>query len=216
MRKIKYFFLVIIVLLFTGCSGKYNLTFNKDLSVEEELNIFIDNTNDEMYERTYKLFQEANIPEDKYNIIVVDDDVHITYKEKYSSFDDYYLNSNLYKALFEDIEFSKDNSGMKIKSESKFKLDDKDSNNTINSYDIDDFNININIPYKVNQNNADSIKDNIYTWSLNNKDTYKSINLDFSYRNDYNQNIIVIITIGIAMAIIIGYVIINLIKNKRI
>lgn len=216
MRKIKYFFLLIIVILFTGCTGNYNLTFNKDLSVEEELNVFIDNTNNEMYERTYKLFQDANISEDKYNIVVVDDDVHITYKEKYLSFDDYYLNSHLYKVLFEDIEFSKDNSGMKINTESKFKLNDKNSINIINSYDIDDFNINIKVPYLVNQNDADSIKDDVYTWTLNNNDTYKNINLDFSYKNDFTQNIIVLITIGIALIIIVGYVVINLIRNKRI
>ena len=216
MRKIKYFFLLMIVILFTGCTGNYNLTFNKDLSVEEELNVFIDNTNDEMYERTYKLFQDANISEDKYSIVVVDDEVHIIYKEKYLSFDDYYLNSHLYKVLFEDIEFSKDNSGMKINSGSKFKLDDKNFTNIINSYDIDKFNINIKIPYNVNKNNADSIKDNIYTWKLNNKDTYKSIDLDFSYKNDMAQNIVVLVTISIVVLIIVGYIVMNLLRNKRI
>ena len=34
MRKIKYILLIFVILLLTGCSGNYNLKFNKDLSVD--------------------------------------------------------------------------------------------------------------------------------------------------------------------------------------
>lgn len=216
MKRIKYLLLIIVIFLFAGCSGDYNLTLNRDLSVEEELNVLLDNKNDDVYEKTYKLFNDAGISEDKYEMVVKDDKVHIIYKEKYSTFEEYYLNSHLYKMLFEEIAFSKDNTGMVITTEAKFKLNDKDNQNIVNSYNIDKLNINLKLPFDVNKSNADSIKEDVYTWELNSDDTFKNINIDYSYKNDRVQNVVVLVTIGIASLIILGFIIINLVRNKRL
>lgn len=215
MKKIKYILILFIVILFSGCSGNYNLTFNKDLSVDEKLIVSIDNK-DNSYEKTYSLFEKANIDPDNYEIIIVDDKVSIKYEESYSSFEDYYLNSKLYKQLFENIEFNKDNKGMSIKASSNLKLDDKSNQIIINSYDIDDFNINMIIPFSVDNSNADSVKDNTYTWTLNNKDTYKDIEFIFSYKEDKLYGIIMLSFIGIAVVATIAYIITYLLRNKRI
>ena len=84
MKKIKYLFLIILVLLFTGCTGDYNLKINRDLSVEEELKVSIDNV-DDSYERTYKLLEQLDVSENDYEVVVDMDKVNITYKKKYSS-----------------------------------------------------------------------------------------------------------------------------------
>ena len=215
MKKIKYILILIIVLLFTGCSGNYNLTFNKDLSLTEELNVNIDNK-ENTYETTYSLFEKAGIDPDKYEILIVEDKVRIKYKEKYSSFEKYYLDSKLYKMLFENIEYKKDNKGMVINTKSILKLDDKDNQNIINSYDISDFKININTPFSVNDSNADSIKDNTYTWILNSKDTYKDISIDFSYQQDNVYGLIMLIAIGIAVIATLVYIIRYLVRNIRL
>ena len=215
MKKIKYILILIIVLLFTGCSGNYNLTFNKDLSLTEELNVNIDNK-ENTYETTYSLFEKAGIDPDKYEILIVEDKVRIKYKEKYSSFEKYYLDSKLYKMLFENIEYKKDNKGMVINTKSILKLDDKDNQNIINSYDISDFKININTPFSVNDSNADSIKDNTYTWILNSKDTFKEISIDFSYQQDNVYGLIMLIAIGIAVIATLVYIIRYLVRNIRL
>jgi len=215
MKKIRYILILIIVLLFTGCSGNYNLTFNKDLSLTEELNVNIDNK-ENTYETTYSLFEKAGIDPDKYEILIVEDKVRIKYKEKYSSFEKYYLDSKLYKMLFENIEYKKDNKGMVINTKSILKLDDKDNQNIINSYDISDFKININTPFSVNDSNADSIKDNTYTWILNSKDTYKDISIDFSYQQDNVYGLIMLIAIGIAVIATLVYIIRYLVRNIRL
>ena len=215
MKKIKYILILIIILLFTGCSGNYNLTFNKDLSLTEELNVNIDNK-ENTYETTYSLFEKAGIDPDKYEILIVEDKVRIKYKEKYSSFEKYYLDSKLYKMLFENIEYKKDNKGMVINTKSILKLDDKDNQNIINSYDISDFKININTPFSVNDSNADSIKDNTYTWILNSKDTYKDISIDFSYQQDNVYGLIMLIAIGIAVIATLVYIIRYLVRNIRL
>lgn len=215
MKKIKYILLILIVFILTGCSGDYNLTFNKDLSINEELNILIDN-NDNTYERTLDLLKKAEIDPDKYEIMIDKDKVKIVYKETYTSFENYYLNSKLYRSLFENIEYEKDNTGMSINTKSRFKLNDKNNQSIINAYDIDNFKINLSIPFNVTENNADSIKDNTYTWNLNNSDTYKEINLKYDYRNDRVPSIVLISTIVIISVGIILYIIIYLSRNRRI
>lgn len=215
MKKLKYLFLIILVLLFTGCTGDYNLKINRDLSVEEELKVSIDNV-DDSYERTYKLLEQLDISENDYEVVVDMDKVNITYKKKYSSFEDYYLDSNIYKILFKDIELSKDNTGMTLKAESNFKLDSKNNLNVVNAYDIDKLNINLNIPFDVNKSNADSVKDNIYTWTLNRNDTYKEISIDYSYQNDRAQNIIVLVVLGLIFIATISYGLVILSRNQRI
>lgn len=215
MKKIKYILILIIVLLFTGCSGNYNLSFNKDLSLTEELNVNIDNK-ENTYETTYSLFEKAGIDPDKYEILIVEDKVRIKYKEKYSSFEKYYLDSKLYKMLFENIEYKKDNKGMVINTKSSLKLDDKDNQNIINSYDISDLKINISTPFSINDSNADSIKDNTYTWNLNSKDTYKDISIDFSYQQDNVYGLIMLIAIGIAVIATLVYIIRYLVRNIRL
>lgn len=215
MRKIKYILFIFVILLLTGCSGNYNLKFNKDLSVDEELIIAIEN-NEDTYERTHQLFEKANIDSDKYEIMIEGEEVKIIYKEKYSSFEKYYLDSKLYKTLFKEVEYNKDNTGMSINAESSFKLDDKDSQNIVNAYDIDNFKINISTPYSVRKSNADSVKDNTYTWNLNSKDTYKNISISYDYENDKTASIILLVLMGIISLGIIIYLLLYLLRNKRI
>lgn len=215
MRKIKYILLIFVILLFTGCSGNYSLTINKDLSVDEEIDILIDNK-ENTYETTILLFEKANIDSDKYKVVIIDDEVNIKYKENYSSFEEYYLNSKLYKTLFENIEFSIDNKGMSINTKSNLKLDDKDNQNIINSYDIDNFKINIKVPFNVNNNNADSIKADTYTWILNSNDTFKEISIDYSYKADKVYGIVLLSLIGIATIVTLVYIINYLYKNHTI
>ncbi len=215
MKRYKFILLILFILLFSGCSGNYNLTFNKDLTVNEELKISIDNERDN-YERTHKLFEKAEIDPDKYQIVIDKSKVNINYKEKYSNFSDYYLNSKLYKVIFDNVDFKRDNTGISINAENNFKLDDKDNQNIINSYDISKLNINITTPFTVNNSNADTIKNNTYTWVIRKSDTYKNISFDYSYKNDNVSNILLIVLMGLIFVGIIIYLIIYFIKNQRV
>ena len=215
MKKIKYLLLVIDILLFSGFTWEYNLKFIIYLTVSEELNVSIENTDDN-FDRTYRLFENAGIDPDKYDVVVVDDKIKINYKEDYKSFEKYYLDSKLYSALFEEIEFTKDNTGMSISTKSNLKLDDKNNKNIINSYDIDDFKINIKVPFSVDSSNADSVKDDVYTWTLSKDDTFKKIILNYSFAKGKTQNIITLVIIGIAILATIGYIASYLIKNRKI
>ena len=90
------------------------------------------------------------------------------------------------------------------------------NDNIINSYDISDLKINISTPFSINDSNADSIKDNTYTWNLNSKDTYKDISIDFSYQQDNVYGLIMLIAIGIAVIATLVYIIRYLVRNIRL
>ena len=215
MKKIKFIILILIVFLFAGCSGDYNLKFNRDLSIDEDIDILIDNK-DNAYENTFVLFENADIDADKYNIMLKGDKVRIIYKEKYKSFEDYYLNSKLYRLLFKELELNRTNSGMFINTESNFKLDDSNNQNIINSYDIDTLKINITMPFNVIENNADEVKDDTYTWVLNKNNTYKNIRARYDYENDRVPSIVLMVVIGVISFGIIIYLAVYFLRNKRI
>ena len=77
-NKIKIVILVLSVVLLTGCSGNYNLKINKDLSVEENLYLTIDNTSD-VYKNTLKIFDDNKIDKNNYDVSVSGNNVVIEY-----------------------------------------------------------------------------------------------------------------------------------------
>ena len=162
------------------------------------------------------LFENADIDADKYDIMLKGDKVRIIYKEKYKSFEDYYLNSKLYRLLFKELELNRTNSGMFINTESNFKLDDSNNQNIINSYDIDTLKINITMPFNVIENNADEVKDDTYTWVLNKNNTYKNIRARYDYENDRVPSIVLMVVIGVISFGIIIYLAVHFLRNKRI
>ena len=54
-KKLKIFIIGILLILVTGCSGNYNLKINDDMSINEELYLTIDNSNN-AYTKTLKIF----------------------------------------------------------------------------------------------------------------------------------------------------------------
>lgn len=215
MKKIKIIIIVLLMFVLCGCSGEYNLTFNEDLTLKEELNVTIDNNNDN-FEKTYNIFEKADIDPNKYEIITKDNDILITYTEEYTTLEEYLLNSHLYHVLFNDINYKKDNVGMKLETESNFKLDDTGNDELVNSYDIDNLKINIKVPFSMNKSNEDSKSNDIYTWELNKNDTYKKISMDFSYKKASVLSIVLLITISVIVLAFLALLARNFIKTSKL
>ena len=206
MKRIKIFLLLIMVLLLSGCSGNYNLKINDDLSVEETVSLKVPSTNDTL-EKTTKLFEDNNISKDKYDIVASDNDVKITYSEKYDSIEEYILDSKLYKNLFDNINYEKNENYFKLSTNSVFSLNGKNSNNIVDNYDISLLQINVETPYKIIENNADNVSDGLYSWVLNSKTTYKNIYFTLSADNK-TRNFASVIVLSIMAFIVIGTIIV--------
>lgn len=215
MKKIRILVVALLMFILCGCSGNYNLTFNDDLTLTEELDISIKNE-DNSYEKTLDLFNRAEIDSNKYDVVTDEDYVYIKYTEEYSTIEDYLLNSNLYHVLFDDIEYSKDNVGMKIGAENSFKLDGNTSGEIVNAYDIDNLKINVKIPFSMNKSNADSKEKDVLTWEVKRTDTSKDINIDFSYKKASTISIVLLVLLGGAVIGFVAFIIINLLKSNKL
>lgn len=178
-KKLKIFIIGILLILVTGCSGNYNLKINDDMSIDEELYLTIDNTNN-TYTKTLKIFKENNIPEKDYEVVLSDNNVRITYNKKYDSMEEYILDSKIYHELIDEIQFNKSNDYIDLYVNQKLKLsNDNIKSNGTNLVDLDVLQINIENPFSVNYTNAEIVNDNVYTWTIKKGDIEKKIQMQF-------------------------------------
>lgn len=179
-KKLKIFIIGILLILVTGCSGNYNLKINDDMSINEELYLTIDNSNN-AYTKTLKIFKENNIPEDDYEVVLSDNNVRITYNKKYDSIEEYLLNSKVYHELIDEIQFNKSNNYIDLYVNQNLKVsnDNGIKMNGTNLVDLDVLQINIENPFDVNFSNAEIVNDNVYTWTIKKGDTEKKIQMQF-------------------------------------
>ena len=178
-KRLKIFIISILLILVTGCSGNYNLKINDDMSINEELYLTIDNTNN-TYTKTLKIFKENNIPEKDYEVVLSDNNVRITYNKKYDSMEEYILDSKICHELIDEIQFNKSNDYIDLYVNQKLKLsNDNIKSNGTNLVDLDVLQINIENPFSVNYTNAEIVNDNVYTWTIKKGDIEKKIQMQF-------------------------------------
>lgn len=216
MKHIKKIIILLFVIILTGCSGTYNLKFNDDLSIKEELNVEIPST-EENKQKTLDLFKNNKINNKKYSIKSSNNKLKIKYSEEYISIEDYIVNSNLYHLLFDNISYDKTDKYIEV--EAKNALDLK--NNSIykvNNYDISLFQINLESTHKILSSNYDQKEGNIYSWTIDENTKEKEIN--FKISTDYYKNKIVylvpLIIIGLVMVISFIYLYNRIRKTNRL
>ena len=214
MKKLKMFLLLIIVFLVCGCSGTYNLKINNDLSVSEELNITLEDESSN-YDSINDLFINNNIDEKDYRIVIENNDLNVTYNNKYDSIEDYLLNSFLYKQLFDNISYNTDRKEFSLEASNIF----NNNNSTLNfSNRIKSLQIKVDTPLNVVEENSDSSTDNSYIWSIDNKTKEKDLYLIFSVDNNIftTGNILVFGAIIIVLIILVYLLIKRLLSSRKI
>lgn len=217
MKRIKVFILLIGLFILTGCSGNYNIKIDEDLSVTEKAEIYLANK-PYLYDRTLKVIKDNKIDKKNYSVTQTSDSIKIVYKEKYDSIEDYILNSKLYKQLYDEIMYDKNNNELLIKTESKMKLDSTGVDSIVNDYNVSLLQINIETPFRVLSNNSDSSYNNTYTWNLDSNINTKKIELDIKLETK-NQRIKQIIVLSLIGFIFLGFIIVTLrkiIKPRKI
>ena len=165
-KYIKLIFIGIILVLLTGCSGNYNLKINKDLTINEELELTLEKES-ETYEKTLKIFEDNNIDTSKYKVVTSGDEVQITYKENYNSIEDYIVNSKVYPQLVDKIEYNKKDGYVDLYVDENLKVKNSVTDNIgTNLLDFDVIQVNIINPFKINVTHAELQNEDTYTWSL--------------------------------------------------
>lgn len=204
-KKIKYIVISVLLLLVTGCSGNYNVKINEDMSVNEELYLTIENK-EGLYQKTLKIFNDNNVKEKDYEVVLSDDNLKITYNASYNSIEEYILNSKVYHQLIDNIELNKSNNYVDLYVNEKLKLSNTNmKQNGTNLTDLDVLQVNIENPFEVNFSNAELVTDNVYTWTIKNGDIEKKIQMQFKPSLDifpYRQ--VIVLSVVIICFVIIG------------
>lgn len=182
MKKNKIILLILVTLLFSGCSVKYNLNINDDLSVNEKViaseNSYTlkTNTGQDPKIAANSLYELYKIKGVKYNISTNENNGETITKVSttFDSLEDY---SNYFKSdIVKEVNITKQGSYITLEYKQDVPLTDYSSKSLI----YDSIEVNIDIPFKVTENNADSINGNTYTWNIEKNGKLKDIKVTFN------------------------------------
>ena len=218
MKKIMLLF--ISILLLTGCSVKYNLIINEDLSVTEEASM----TGTESFFSNYYKTTKAKVlnsfidiykdvlEEHKYTYKLVNDKIpYVEVKNNYDSVTNYINNSLLFNGYFDEIKYTEDGNIKKIET-----IGFNDNNpDDPDRFVVKELVISIKCPFKVLNHNAKDVdkKTNTYYYELNKEND--KIMIEYDTASNFNPNADLIKILLICLVGIIGLWIAIVVLNKK-
>lgn len=228
MKNKKIILLILVTLLFSGCSVNYNLYINEDLSVNEKI-IATENSNslriktgDTSKVAANSFYELYKIDGVKYSFSTVEkgDNITGTTSTTFKSLEEYeeYFKSD----IFNETNISKKDSYITIDYKQDVPLSEYSSRSLI----YDSIEVNIEVPFKVIENNADSVDGNKYTWNIEKDGKLKNIKMTFDTNETINYKKIdfgffeinvrysVLLVVGIVLVLLIITLIIYL-NNKK-
>ncbi len=156
--------LILAILLLTGCSAKYDITFTDD-KIKDEIRVYTDSdTVNNATQSTINSFSNKILEwergHDHYTREVYTDNGMTGYLYKYDfNYDEYDAMSQIRKC-YEDFELTYNDSEIILKTSNKFLCQ--------NYYkDVTDLTITINTDKVITSSNADEINGNTHTWKIN-------------------------------------------------
>lgn len=189
MKRIKKILLLFLIILLSGCSVEYNLTINEDNSVNEKvvakeitnrMNTNTGATGKQAVNYLYEMFDRAGL---KTNLSTKTDDniTTATVTGTHATFDDYI--SNFTSDIFESANVKRDGNITTLTfDQTKYILSD-----STRGLIYDDITVNITVPYKVLDNNADTYKGNTYTWEIRKDAELRQIMIKYDESNLKNS-----------------------------
>lgn len=182
MKKNKIILLILVTLLFSGCSVKYDLFINDDLSVNERVtatensNTLKMMTSEDPKVAANSLFELYAIEGNTYNITTTEssDSISSLVTTSFTSLEEYGL--FFQSDIVNDVNITQKGSYITLEYKQDVPLDDYSSKSLI----YDSIEVNINVPFKVTENNADSVKGNTYTWNITKDGKLKDIKITFN------------------------------------
>ena len=188
MKRLKYLFILFVVIVLTGCSVDYKLTINNDLSLNEEvkasefLGIIEKKTglkDEDSIDYMFSMYLK-DLPNEKYYYNTESNITRATVTESYNSLDEFSNEFNY--DLFEPLKYKKNKNIVSLSAKQTKKLGNHYSGNLI----YDEVSISLVIPFKVLKHNADEVKGNTYTWNIEKDKALKTINVKFDTSRSKN------------------------------
>lgn len=216
--------LIVLCFLLTGCKIDYNLKITNDNKFVENADLskyfpdgssFIDETGtytynfaDELKNDAYGYLNELGYSRYSISDITSKNYEGVRVTRTYDTFNSYNYNL-LVKNLYDDFSVSSDNSIITISAKG-FNRENIESKYEMIGMEIGNSSINVELPYKVLENNADSVDENhnIYTWYIDKDTVSKDLLLKYDTNDIYALNMN---TIGVKVNINIIYLVLALI-----
>ena len=228
MKRIKIVLILLLVMITAGCSVEYNLTINRDSSVNEKvvatentrrmmINTNLDEKNAVNY--LYEMFDRQELTT-RMSYVSSEGNTIATVTGSHKTLQDFAANFN--SDVFSNVTVSEDGDLVTLELDQVAKL----GNDTSRSLVYDDITINIKVPFAVKEHNADEKRFDTYTWKIEKGSQLKNIKITYDKENYRDEQKITIgnvsfsvkyhyIAIFIIGIIIITIVVIVLIKNKK-
>lgn len=232
MNRIKKLIILVMVLLFSGCTVNYKLTINSDLSINEEV-IASESTNKlrintglnqkEAVDYLYEMFDRKGL-DTKMNYTSDTSKVAATVTGSHTSIDDYI--NNFTSDVVKEANLEKDGDIYTLTFNQTNKLTTKDTRSLV----YDKINVKVVLPFNVIENNADSVRNNEYTWSINKDEDLKNMSIKFDSKNikdsqkikigdnvfNIKYGVLALIIFIFVILLIIAFVFVNNKKNNRL
>lgn len=227
----KIFLTIIGLVLLTGCTANYDITINKDLTVEEKFEVIGDDrfkltadyTKDSMYDTLKETYSELITEGDLDNVKtkVVNNNLAITSNIKYNNLSDFSKSKYIKKIYSDGLTVSTDNSVITIKSEDELDnfwlfVDGMEEDPLITKLKVS-----IKLPYQVIDNNASKVdkKTNTYTWEYDFQDYNKRLEITFDKNKEFVYGVdtkkVIKYVIYIVIILLIGFAIYKIATSKN-
>ena len=223
MKKIKYLILVSLLVILTGCTPTVNITIEDNYKIKEEVsfeydNIYEEKTNNQDYLDAYLSYYKNVIEAKEYNVDyeIGDKTTLVKVYRNSDSFCDTLNASLLTHHLYDSFRCEETSDSIIIESIGNHAISKPQNEREFN---FNNLTINIELPLKAEDNNADNVKGKTYTWKFDEHSLpEKSIKLvlnktkmenkknvaDFKEENKDNVAIIIlsVIIVGVIIAAI--------------
>lgn len=232
MKNRKIFLLILVAFLFSGCTVKYNLYINNDLSVNEQVVAFEStselnmNTKQEPKVAANSLFNLYKKKGIDYSFSTVEENggVTSTVSTSFNSLEEYenYFESDIVK----EVNITKKDGYITLEYEQNEPLTDDYSESLI----YDSIEVRINIPFMVTETNADRVQGDTYIWTIEKNNNLKNINITFNSNETKNSkkfnfgifeinikySILIILGFAVVVFSIVLFVYLNNKKNNKV
>ena len=232
MKKIRIILLILVMFLFGGCSVHYDLSINEDLTVNEKVTAveatssLKTKTGQDPKVAANAIFESYKIDGIKY-IVSTTSDSSLTTTISSASFDSLEEYEEYFKSdIVEKVKVIKNGNYITLKYKQAVPLNQYASKSLI----YDSIRVNIDVPFKVTENNADSANGHIYTWNITKDGQLKEIKITFNKNEtdsskkfnflgffEINVKYSILLVVGLIVIIlaIVGIVYVNNKKNNR-
>ena len=197
----KLFFVIIALFILTGCEANYNLTI-EDNGVIESCDFLIKKTDDnertldDYYNTKYLSYYDIDAGKDyNYEKKRIDDGKYIGMNLSFAYSGANYQKSSMLDRCFYKKSFIKTKDYIILYTEEGASCFYKDETKL-----LDSLNVNIKTDLNVVENNADSVKGNVYTWKFT-KDNFSKKNILIKIKRSGKFNFIPFIVILIILSV---------------